>query len=173
MYIHPRCINWAWPIEIIINCDVAPTVFMPYSVMNCRTTFLQWQVLDYISDSLIRKTKNNKIRQIQTNISCNATLPASTAIDIPKVAIISSMTLYLISWRIVFVLSHCARGAPNHLLFNNIWWNRGELSAKQAKAKIRNGVVGNNGNTAPMIPNTIKNQPRMRGCSKICVNSLN
>lgn len=50
---------------------------------------------------------------------------------------------------------------PNTRFASNHLWNRGDVLAKQAAAKIIKGVVGKMGKTTPIAPNPKLNQPAL------------
>ena len=121
-------------------------------------------------DSLSRETNHNKRRHKVASISCSVILSEKSTIEIPKVTIIRIFALcFTWDWT-EWLVSHCANGGPNILWLSSMRWKRGELFEKQARAKIRKGVEGNRGKTAPIMAKKIQNHPML--IKKYCLKLL-
>ncbi len=130
----------------------------------------RWMAIAWSYGSLIREINHNKRRHNVASITCSAILPEKITIEIPKVAIIRSFALCFTWGWTVWLLSHCANVGPHILWLSSMLWKRGELFEKQARAKIRKGVVGSRGKMTPRTAKKIQNHPRL--IKKYCLELL-
>ena len=130
----------------------------------------RWVATAWFYDSLSREINHNKRRHNIARITCSAIFPEKSTIEIPKVAIIRIFALCFTWGWTVWLFSHCTNGGPHILWLSNMRWKRGELFEKQARAKIRKGVVGNKGKMTPITAKKIQSHPML--IKKYCLKLL-
>ena len=112
--------------------------------------------------SAIRHKKNNNIKARNNNNNCTMICPHKMLMERVKLIIIIQVARFLVVRFIVLLRSQRCRSSPNQRLCKRNWWNRGELSAKQAAESIIKGVVGNIGKITPIKPKIKNRLPKAR-----------
>ena len=134
------------------------------------TYVIRWIAKAWSYGSLSREINHNKSRHNVASINCSAILPEKSTIEIPKVAIIRIFAFCFTWGWTVWLLSHCDNGGPHILWLRSMLWKRGELFEKQARAKIRKGVVGSRGKMIPRTAKKILSHPML--IKKYCLKLL-
>ena len=102
-----------------------------------------------------------QVQAIQTSISFNQIIKLVKRILVPNTMIMTKVEIHFAFFRITRCFSQSIIASPKYGKLVSQECTLGELFENKYAARIRNGVVGSIGNSAPMAPKATHIQPNI------------